>query len=194
MRAVTPDTKAGASINRVIVRKNIIVRMGVPRFMRKGDELTIPVIVHNYLDQAKQIQLSLEIHGLDTVAGTSQQITVASKADRTLLWRVKASQIGTATVLAKALSTQESDALEISFPVEPVGAVQKLSQTGAIEDANGQSTAAINFPSGTDAAARSLHIEVSPSITGSIFSALDYLTSYPYGWHGNRRCPASCQM
>src|ERR1700733_3777978 len=75
VRAVTADSKAGSSINRVIVRKNIIVRMGTPRFMRKGDELTIPVIVHNYLDQAKQIQLSLEIHSLDTVAGTPQQIT-----------------------------------------------------------------------------------------------------------------------
>ena len=37
--------------------------------MRKGDELTIPVIVHNYLDQAKQIQLSLDIAGVDKVAG-----------------------------------------------------------------------------------------------------------------------------
>ena len=181
VRAVTPDTKAGASINRVIVRKNIIVRMGVPRFMRKGDELTIPVIVHNYLDQAKQIQLSLEIHGLDTVAGTPQQITVPSKGDGTLLWRVKASQVGTATLLAKALSTQESDALEISFPVEPVGVIQKLNQTGVIEDTNGQSSSAINFPANTDAAAHTLHVEVSPSIAGSLFSALDYLTTYPYG-------------
>ena len=45
----------------MIVRKNIIVRMGTPRFLRKGDELTIPVIVHNYLDQAKQVKVLLEI-------------------------------------------------------------------------------------------------------------------------------------
>ena len=30
------DSKAGAAINRVIVRKNIIVRMGTPRFMRRA--------------------------------------------------------------------------------------------------------------------------------------------------------------
>jgi uncharacterized protein YfaS (alpha-2-macroglobulin family) len=181
VRAVTLDSKAGSSINRVIVRKNIIVRMGTPRFMRKGDELTVPVIVHNYLDQEKQIQLSLEIHGLDTVAGTPQQITVPSKADGTVLWRVKASQVGTATLLAKALSTQESDALQITFPVEPVGVSQKLNQLGVIEDASGQNSIPINFPANTDAAAHSLHLEVSPSIAGSLFSALDYLTTYPYG-------------
>jgi uncharacterized protein YfaS (alpha-2-macroglobulin family) len=181
VRAVTPDSKAGAAVNRVLVRKNIIVRMGAPRFMRKGDELTIPVIVHNYLDQAKQIQLSLEVHGLDTVAGSPQTISVASKADGTVLWRVHASQIGTATLLAKALSTQESDALEISFPVGPSGVVQKINQLGSVEDVNGQASTTINFPANTDPAAHKLHIEVSPSIAGSIFSALDYLTAYPYG-------------
>ena len=59
VRGVTSDSKAGSQINRVIVRKNVIVRMGTPRFMRKGDEITIPVIAHNYLDTKKQIQLQL---------------------------------------------------------------------------------------------------------------------------------------
>jgi uncharacterized protein YfaS (alpha-2-macroglobulin family) len=62
-----------------------------------------------------------------------------------------------------------------------VGVVQKLSQSGVIEEANGQSVTTITFPANTDVAAHSLHIEVSPSIAGSIFSALDYLTFYPYG-------------
>jgi len=33
----------------------------------------------------------------------------------------------------------------------------------------------------TDAAAHDLHIQVSSSIAGSLFSALDYLTTYPWG-------------
>ena len=181
VRAITNDSKAGSSINRVIVRKNIIVRMGTPRFLRKGDELTIPVIVHNYLDQAKQVQVSLEIHGLDAVAGSPQSITVASKAEGIVLWKVKASQIGTARLLAKALTNEESDALEISFPVEAVGVPRTINGVGTISEASGQSSTAVNFPANTDVAAHSLHVEVSASVAGSLFSALDYLTSYPYG-------------
>ena len=45
------SSRASSAINRVLVRKSIIVRMGTPRFLRQGDEVTIPVIVHNYLDQ-----------------------------------------------------------------------------------------------------------------------------------------------
>jgi len=130
VRAVTRDSKAGWSINRVIVRKNVIVRLGAPRFMRKGDELTIPVIAHNYLDTAKQIQVSLEVHGLDTVAGSPKTINVASKADGVVLWRLKASQIGTARLVAKALTNEESDGLEIMIPVEPAGVTRTINGVG----------------------------------------------------------------
>jgi alpha-2-macroglobulin len=181
VRAVTSDSKAGSTINRVIVRKNIIVRMGTPRFMRKGDELTIPVIVHNYLDQAKQIQLSLDIAGVDKVAGDAHSITVPSKGDGTVLWRVRASQIGTAKLLAKALTNEESDALEITFPVEAIGVPRTINGVGALSDASAKADTAVSFPASTDAASHSLNVEVSPSIAGSMFSALDYLTTFPYG-------------
>jgi uncharacterized protein YfaS (alpha-2-macroglobulin family) len=180
VHAITLDSKAGSAINRVLVRKNIIVRMGTPRFLRQGDEVTIPVIVHNYLDQAKQVQLSLEIGGLDPVSGAPQTISVPSKGEGTVLWRVKASHIGTARLLAKALTDEESDALELTFPVEPFGVPRDINASGVIAE-NGQSNTPIDFPANTDVAAHTLHLQIAPSIAGSLFSALGYLTSYPYG-------------
>ncbi len=49
VRGVTLDTKVGLAINTVIVRKNLMVRLAVPRFFRQGDEVTVSAIVHNYL-------------------------------------------------------------------------------------------------------------------------------------------------
>jgi alpha-2-macroglobulin len=180
VHAITLDSKAGSAINRVLVRKNIIVRMGTPRFLRQGDEVTIPVIVHNYLDQAKQVQLSLDINGLDLVSGAPQSVMVPSKGEGTVLWRVKASRIGTGRLLAKALTDEESDALELTFPVEPIGVPRTLNNSGVVAG-NGQGNATIDFPANTDAAAHALHLEIAPSIAGSLFSALGYLTTYPYG-------------
>jgi uncharacterized protein YfaS (alpha-2-macroglobulin family) len=181
VRAITADSKAGSQINRVIVRKNVIVRMGTPRFMRKGDEITIPVIAHNYLETAKQMQLQLEVHGLEQVSGSAQTVTVPSKGDGVALWRLKASQIGSAKLLAKALTNEESDALEITFPVEPSGVPETVGGSGAIAQTSGSVQTPVSFPANTDAAAHGLRVEVSPSIAGSIFPALAYLTSYPYG-------------
>jgi uncharacterized protein YfaS (alpha-2-macroglobulin family) len=180
VHAITLDSRAGSAINRVLVRKNIIVRMGTPRFLRQGDEVTVPVIVHNYLEQAKQVQLSLDISGLDPVSGAPQSVMVPSRGEGTVLWRVKASRIGTAHLLAKALTNEESDALELTFPVEPIGVPRTINNSGVITQDQPANTS-IDFPSNSDAAAHTLHLEVAPSIAGSLFSALGYLTSYPYG-------------
>jgi alpha-2-macroglobulin len=181
VRAITTDSKAGSSISRVLVRKNVLVRMGTPRFMIKGDEITLPVIVHNYLDTAKQAKISLKVEGLDAVAGAQQNVSVPSKGEATTLWKLRASQVGSAKLTASAITDAESDALEITFPVEPAGVAKTLAQSGVIAQTAQQASAAIVFPVNSDAAAHSLRIEVSSSIAGSLFSALDYLTSYPYG-------------
>jgi len=181
VRAITPDSKSGSAISRVLVRKNVLVRMGTPRFMLKGDEITLPVIVHNYLDTAKQATISLKVEGLDTLSGSGQSVTIGSKGEATLLWRLRASQVGMAKLTASAITDAESDALELSFPVEPAGVAKTLAQSGVLSQTAAQATANIAFPTNADAAAHTLHIELSPSIAGSLFSALDYLSTYPYG-------------
>ena len=181
VRAITPQSQAGSAISRVLVRKNVLVRMGTPRFMIQGDEITLPVIAHNYLDTAKQATISLKVQGLDTVGGSQQSVTIPSKGEATVLWRLRAAQVGTADLTASAITDVESDALELTFPVEPAGVARTLAQSGVLTQAAAQAGATVAFPVDTDAAAHSLHVEVSPSIAGSLFSALDYLTSYPYG-------------
>ena len=180
VRAITAASQAGATVNRVIVRKNIIVRTGQPRFVRKGDTITVPAIVHNYLNEAKQVQVSLDASGLDMAQGAPQDVTLQPRADTTVNYRLHASAIGNATLTAKAISTGESDALQVSFPVEPDGVKQVIPSSGIA--ANGAvRDIALQFPSGTDPAAHSVRITASPSITGTLFSALDYLTGFPYG-------------
>jgi uncharacterized protein YfaS (alpha-2-macroglobulin family) len=181
VHAITDDSKAGSASSKVLVRKDVLVRMGTPRFMVKGDEITLPVIVHNYLDTAKLAKVSLNVSGLDVIHAPDASVTVASKGEATLLWRLRASQVGTAKLVGTAITDAESDALEVSFPVQPAGVAKALASSGVVNQTASQASADINFPAGTDAAAHSLRIEVSPSIAGSLFTALDYLTTYPYG-------------
>lgn len=181
VHAVTATAQAGSAISRVLVRKNVLVRMGTPRFLRKGDELVLPVIVHNYLDSAKQANLSLNVTGLDVVARANTSATVNSKGEGTANWRLRASQIGTAKLTASATTDAESDALELPVPVLPAGVARTLAQSGIVQANASAASANFTFPANTDALAHSLHVEAAPSIAGSLFSALDYLTSFPYG-------------
>jgi uncharacterized protein YfaS (alpha-2-macroglobulin family) len=181
VRAITPDSKAGSAINRVLVRKDVLVRMGTPRFLIQGDDITLPVIVHNYLNTTKQATVALKVEGLGIISGSQQSVDVPSKGEATVQWRLRASQVGTAKLTASAVTDAESDALELSFPVQPAGVAKTLAQNGVLASTAPQANSSITFPANTDAAAHSLRVEVSPSIAGSLFSALDYLTTYPYG-------------
>jgi uncharacterized protein YfaS (alpha-2-macroglobulin family) len=181
VHAITTDSKAGSSISRVLVRKNVLVRMGTPRFMLKGDTISLPVIAHNYLDTAKTATISLKVEGLTTIDGAQQSVTIPSKGEATVVWRLRADNIGTAKLTASAITDAESDALELSFPVEPSGVAKTIARSGVMTPLAESSSAKIDFPANTDPAAHALRVEVSPSLAGSLFAALDYLTTYPYG-------------
>jgi uncharacterized protein YfaS (alpha-2-macroglobulin family) len=182
VRAITADTKAGAALNKVLVRKNLIVRLAVPRFFRQGDEVTISTIVHNYLTTPKTVRMSLDVSGLDLVNGSAQDITVPQRGEAKLDWRVRTKQGTTSTkLLAKALTNEESDAMELTLPVIPFGVKQAVAVSGAISESKAERTAKVDFPASAEATSRGIDIEISPSVAGAIFSSLEYLTSFPYG-------------
>jgi hypothetical protein len=181
VRGVTADTRVGSAINRIIVRKNVMVRLVVPRFFRDGDEVTVSVLVHNYLKSEKSAQISLAVSGLEVLSGSQQTLTVPSRGEVKADWRVKAGKIRNAVLTAKALTNEESDAMELTLPVVPYGVKLADANSGAITAAAGNALANFTFPAQTDPSAHALDVSMTPSVAGSIFGALDYLTHYPYG-------------
>ena len=182
VRAVTQDTKAGWAVNRVLVRKNLLVRLAVPRFFRVGDQVTVSTIVHNYLESEKTARVSLDVTGLEVVDGATRDVTVPKSGEAKVDWRVRTpAGVGSAKLLTKALTNEESDAMELTLPVIPFGVKQVVNAAGAIVEDKAGREAAIDFPASSDASSRSIDVELSPSITGAIFGSLEYLTSFPYG-------------
>ena len=181
VRAMTDDGKAGGAVTRVLVRKNLIVRLAAPRFFRQGDETVLRVIAHNYLATAKNVTFALDVSGVDLMSGQTQTINVPARGESYVDWRVKARATGNAVLTAKALTDVESDALEMTLPVRPYGVKRRAVGAGVVFSGTGQNQWAYNFPANSDAGTRGLTITVAPSVAGTVFDALDYLTSYPWG-------------
>ncbi len=181
VRGATLDTKVGNTTNNVIVRKNLMVRMVVPRFFRQGDEVTVSSIVHNYLANAKNVQVSLDAKGLDLLSPANGKIEVPSKGEVKFDWRVRAKSVRESVLLTKALTNEESDAMELTLPVIPFGVKQTDAKAGSLVAADQEEKSQVTLPGNPDQTSPTLDITLSSSFAGSIFSALDYLTSYPYG-------------
>ncbi|HTP87445.1 MAG TPA: MG2 domain-containing protein, partial [Bryobacteraceae bacterium] len=179
-RGITSDTRVGSATNKVIVRKNVILRLVVPRFFTQGDEMTISAITHNYLTSAKQARVSIEAKGLEFIGATTQDVTIPSKGDVKVDFRVRVPAGTEAVVTGKALTDEESDAMELTLPIYAQGVKMSDSRAGSLAP-GGQTAFALAFPPQTSPGSRKIEVHLAPSIAGAVFGALDYLTGFPYG-------------
>ena len=181
VRGISADSKVGNTINKVIVRKNLLIRLSTPRFFRQGDTMTVTAIVQNFLPTEKQARISLTATGLTLVEGGTKDLAVPSRGTATVDYKVKVNNASEAVLLGKALTDEESDALELTIPVIPFGVKMSQSRGGAISAGKTGDETEIAFPDGIEASSRVLDVSASPSAAGALFEALEYLTSFPYG-------------
>jgi hypothetical protein len=180
-RAVTANTLVGQVTQKVITRKNLILRLDVPRFLSQGDTLIVTGVVHNYLAQDKTVHVSLATQGVGLKSASESVVKVLRNGEATVTWSVEASTIGTADFLGKALTDEESDALELTIPVRPWGLQLSAARSGTLSGDNTETTETITLPADINAAASSLRLDLAPSLAATLLSALDFLTNYPYG-------------
>jgi alpha-2-macroglobulin len=180
-RAVTADTKVGVAVSKVVERKDVIIRVAMPRFLTSGDTVTLSGIVHNYLKADKVTKITIDVAGAKLLDAPAQTVTIPSQGEYRVDWRVSAPATGDLKILAKALTDTESDAVETGIPIVARGLKNTRADSFTISDDDADKTVTFTLPAGADPNARSLRVEASPSIAGTLFGALDYLTSYPYG-------------
>src|SRR5258708_10443378 len=167
VRGITADTKVGSTIDRVIVRKNLMVRLAVPRFFRQGDEVTVSAIVHNYLATTKNVRVSLDLKGLAVLEGSVRELNVPSRGEAKLDWRVKAKSTNEAVLLTKALTNEESDAMELRLPIIPFGVKLHDAKSGSLGGPEQQEETFATLPWNPDQAAPTLDITLSSSISNT---------------------------
>ena len=180
-RGVTADTKVGATKYKVVARKDVIMRLETPRFVTQGDTVTLSGIVHNYLNADKATQISLEVNGAQLQGTPNQTVTIKKQGEHRIDWQITAPDVGEIKLLAKALTDTESDAVELPLTVVPRGLHQVRNESWTFSEETADKTFSLSLPANADPRARSLRIEVAPSVAGTLFGALDYLTTYPYG-------------
>lgn len=177
-RAVTKDSRFGQDVSAVIARKNVIVRLELPRFFTQGDETLITAIAHNYLKSEKEMKIVLAVEGLEAQGDKEHLVQVAPEGQKRFDWKVKVDGAGLVKVTVKALTNEESDAMELVVPILPHGSVKWESKAGFVEN---RVVEKIRLPKEAIAQSSELIVVVSPTHAATVLDALDYLYGYPYG-------------
>jgi uncharacterized protein YfaS (alpha-2-macroglobulin family) len=175
-RGVTAETEVGAAVERTISRKDLILRVAAPRFLTQGDETVVSAIVNNYLSSAKNARITIAAKGAELLDGAERQGLAGAGVETPFAFRLRARAGERVTLTVKALTDEESDAMEIDIPVLPYGVKVTQAFSGTL---SGRLQQKVNFP--PDAAAKTIEIRAMPSLAGAMFGGIEYLTSYPYG-------------
>ena len=184
-------TKVGSGETEVVTRKNIIVRLQAPRFFVQKDEVVLSANVHNYLKKAKSASVVLEVDGgtLGPMDGEvdggkftlSKNVEIPAGGETRVDWRVKVTNEGTAKITMKALTDEESDAMQMSFPCYVHGMLKTESWAGTVRPEETANKLTINVPAQRRVDQSVLEIRYSPTLAGAMVDALPYLADYPYG-------------
>jgi uncharacterized protein YfaS (alpha-2-macroglobulin family) len=176
-------TKVGQGDVEVITKKNLLLRLQAPRFFVEKDEVVLSANVHNYLATAKQVQVALELEGstLEPMDDAVRTVEVAAGGELRVDWRVKVTAEGQAVIRMKALTDEESDAVQMSFPVFVHGMLKQESFAGAIRPNQESGSITIRVPDERRINESRIEVRYSPTLAGAMVDALPYLVDYPYG-------------
>lgn len=176
-------TKVGQGDVEVITKKNLLLRLQAPRFFTQKDEVVLSANVHNYLDHAKQVQVALELDGptLQATGEIVKTVDIAAHEELRVDWRVKVLQEGDAIVRMKALTDEESDAVQMSFPAYVHGMLKMESLAGVIRPDKQQDRFQLKVPAERRINESRIEVRYSPTLAGAMVDALPYLVEYPYG-------------
>lgn len=179
-RGVTEDTKVGGAVERVLVRKDVVVSLAAPRFLTEGDETVVPVLARNYTGAPLRVRVGLQARGVAVLEGRETEIELAPQGEGKVDYRLKAQQAGKATFTASAAGAGKGDALEITVPVHPYGLPMEAMAQARLDGA-GSRTLVHEFPPEDESSGRVAEVRLSPSLGGALLGAMEYLLEYPYG-------------
>ncbi|MFK7777431.1 MAG: alpha-2-macroglobulin family protein, partial [Gimesia sp.] len=180
--AMGQGASVGEAESMVVTRKNIIIRLQSPRFFTETDEVLLSANVHNYLNSSKKVKVVLELDGdtLQSLDDMTQTVEINANGEQRINWRVKAVRPGFAVIRMKALTDEESDAMQMTFPVKVHGILKTESFTGSIPNDSKSAQISFQIPNQRKSELSRLELRYSPSLAGAMVDALPYLIYSPH--------------
>ncbi|HET7813875.1 MAG TPA: MG2 domain-containing protein, partial [Candidatus Baltobacteraceae bacterium] len=168
--AVDDAASVGQGNGKALVTKDFLVRLELPRFLRKGDKTTIGGIAHGVAGSAQaHLRLDINADPLDALVAFDHTASASTS------WPYTAPAIGDQTFVLRGSDGARSDAMQMMIPIESSGTAEHERDAGTTQ---AQSTLAVSLPAGYDAGA--LHLQLTPSVAAQLVENVRLLDVYPY--------------
>src|SRR6185503_17970460 len=182
VRGLTMDTKVGEAETQIIATKPLLIRPVTPRFLVSGDHVLMAAIVNNNTASSLRTAVNLQSDGfvLDDPGKATLNLDIPANGRARVEWWGTAGLAESADVVF-SVTVSGTPALQDSarpvwgkLPILQYTAPQAFVTGGALRGAASQQEV-ISLPRTYAPTSGGLDVELSPSLAGSLLSALEAL-------------------
>ena len=185
--AMTKKADFGSFTAQTVTRKDLMVRLSLPRFFREKDKGSIVVQATNVTAKKRsgRITLTVLLDGKDisqeiTAEKLTQNLSLSAGATAEIVWPVVLPQkVGLLSVSARLQAGQDTDAETRQIPLLP--ATQRMSESTTVSLENGSASLRLKNLLTPDVSRRvsTVNLRLDPGLLLSVFNAMPQLLK-PY--------------
>ena len=177
--AVSAEGSLGGSSSSIRVFQPFFVDLNLPVALTRGDEITIPVVVYNYLDTGQTVELSLEdAEWFERLDDALQRIDLEAGEVKSVGYRIRVRQVGQQELQVTAHGSGVSDAIKRAIEVVPDGRRVEQVFNGTLAR-----PAVLSFvlpDTAIEGSAKTI-VKIYPSSFSQVVEGLDAIFQRPYG-------------
>lgn len=178
LSAVSASGALGSLTLPLTVLQDFFVDVTAPATLTQGDEIALPVTVHNHLTTEQPVTLVLQADGFAVIGGAERRLVIEPRAARAASFRVRAERAGRQRLRVSASGESLSDAVERTVRVEPDGHPIVQTLNGRFE---GRRVVEVALPDAAIEGGTEVQLKLYGSVLGQIAEGLGGVFRWPTG-------------
>jgi len=159
--------------------QNFFIDPDLPEHLTRGDSLTVPVALYNYLPTTQSLEVSLVKEGWFDVTGPAVKMVSVSPNDvSSVPFTIKVMEVGDYRFTVLARSSSQKDAVSKPIRVDPDGREVQVTTNGTLDKALHCS---IPIPADSVPGGSTILVKIYPGVTTQMLDGLEGMLRMPYG-------------
>jgi hypothetical protein len=172
--------RLGGGASGITVFQEFFVDIAFPATLTRGDEVSFPIAIYNYLDTPQAVTVSMQpAPWFEALGATEEVVQLAPGQVLGTAFPVRVNQVGLHTLTVVAMGSDKSDAVARSVRVVPDGVAVPENFSGAL--APGSVTHTVSFPPNAVEGSGMLWLDVYPAFLSQAVSGMESMLQVPNG-------------
>jgi uncharacterized protein YfaS (alpha-2-macroglobulin family) len=176
----TEDGEIGLAETDIRAFQPFFAELDPPRILTEGDQISLPVVLRNYLDRTQFVNVVLKPQEWFKILGPSQKREEVPKSEsRNAIFSIQAaSSVKDGKQQVTAVASDFSDAIEKPVTVHPDGE-EKVETASDLFDKT--TNIAVNVPTNALESSRNVELKIYPNLTTHLWESIEGIMKRPYG-------------